>query len=64
MGLIDSYYPVLYLVGTVLKHPELMKVDCPDDPILPLKLMFKREGPKTVKLLFDRFKVPPEVLKL
>jgi hypothetical protein len=56
-----AYYPVFHLMGSVLKHLELLKLDCPDDPIPPLKFMFKREGPKKVRLPFDRFEVPPEL---
>ena len=62
--IMDADYPILNQVAPALKHLKLLVVDCPDDPILALKLRFKREVHKTIKLFFNRFEVPPQVLKL
>src|SRR5690554_3979886 len=64
MGLMDTDNAVLNLVGPALKHLELLQVDGLDDPILPLKLMAEREGPKTIQLFCDCSEVPPQVLEL
>lgn len=64
MGLVDADYPVIHLMGTLLKHGQLLGIDGLDDPILPLKGGIQGKDLELVQLFFYCLEVPSQVLEL
>jgi hypothetical protein len=64
MGLVDAHNPILYLMGTLLKHCQMLEIDRLNDPVLPPKGGIQGKDLELVQLFFNRLEVPSQVLEL
>src|SRR5690606_11208098 len=64
MWLMNTHDAVLYLMGSGLKHLQLLPIDGLDDPISPLHRIGQWECAESIQLFFNGLEVPSQVLKL